>query len=127
MEHSDNFSPVEPTDIPGEETYEIEDNGDAYYPEIETLEDAENHLRYLKWWKYKENLIKNHALAEVERVNAWMNKELERVGKKVAHHESVLTLFAGKTREWDKNKIRMINGAICRPVKKQTVEVVDEE
>ena len=87
-------------------------------------ESAEDHLRLVAYWRQQRQERQTHARMQSDRVALWLEREQERIDRRIAWHEAALQGFLWQT---GKKSVRLIHGAIRRIKGRERVEVTDEE
>ena len=105
----------------------IEEIPEAAYEDRECLvpseEVAENHLEYLHYWKRLRAARQAHAQKQLDKVQTWLDRELEPIDRKIAWHERGLKTYLWTT---GKKTLRLINGTLKRIAGRERVEITDE-
>ena len=100
---------------------------DPNYEETPTppcQERAEDHLRLVAYWRQQSKKRQTHAQTQSDRIALWLEREQERINRRIAWHESALQGFLWQT---GKKSVRLIHGAIRRIKGREKVEILDEE
>lgn len=85
---------------------------------------AEEHLRVLAYWQRQREERASHASEQRDRITLWLDREQERIDRKIAWHEQALQGFLWQT---GKKSVRLIHGAIRRVKGRERVEITDED
>lgn len=93
-------------------------------PFVDSLERAEDHLRFLGYWRGEEEDRIAHAAREIEKIQTWLERELETVHRKISWHERGLQGFLWQT---GKKSVRLVHGTIRKIKGRERIEIIDEE
>ena len=108
--YSEQYVEVDETDI-----IEIESD---YRDDI-----AEDHLRAVAYHRSTIDNINAHADREMEKINAWRDRERTRVERRMVWHESSLTAWFSRI---DAASKKLINGTLKRTKGRERIDIVDE-
>jgi hypothetical protein len=110
------------------EAYKLEDLDLDYdyeeEPFVDSLERAEAHLRFLAYWRWYRQDREEHARKEIDKIKLWLEREQERVNKKISWHERGLQGFLWKT---GKKSVSLVHGSIRKIKGRERIEITDEE
>ena len=110
------------------QTHQLEDLPlDIDYDEEPTTpsqDRAEEHLRFVAYWRNQRGEIEAHAKAQQDRIALWLEREQERIDRKIAWHEEALQGFLWQS---GKKSVRLIHGSVRRIKGRERIEIIDEE
>lgn len=93
-------------------------------PFVGSEERAEEHLRFLAYWRGEEEERIAHAARQIEKIQIWLEREMEAIHRKISWHERGLQGFLWQT---GKKSVRLIHGSIRKIKGRERVEITDEE
>jgi phage host-nuclease inhibitor protein Gam len=91
---------------------------------VDDTDQAEAHLRALRYWRTQADQIEAHAKAQVEQVERWKRQELAKITPRIHFHESGLVAFLSRS---GKKTLSLINGTLKRIAGRDRVEVKDAD
>ena len=93
-------------------------------PVVDSQNRAEAHLRFLAYHRWYRQEMEAHARQQIEKVQLWLEGELERIDRKIHWHERGLSGFLWQTGQ---KSVRLIHGTLRKIKGRERVEILDEE
>jgi len=93
-------------------------------PFVGSEERAEEHLRFLAYWRGEEEDRITHAAREIEKIQTWLEREVEAIHRKISWHKRGLQGFLWQT---GKKSVRLVHGSIRKIKGRERIEITDEK
>ena len=99
-------------------------SGEDYDEDPSPDQDVEKSLRALKYWRKQSEGVSKKADAEIAKIQAWKEGNLDPIKKRIAWHEMVAFAHIQRTGE---KTAKMVNGTIKKIAGRESVQISNEE